>query len=497
MKKASSLAVIALLVFSLPLGSVAFGQSFQSAQIVVQVNDQYGVAYNGVGVTIYSISGSNTSQGVTVNGIFVSTPLAIDSSYVVLVNSGTSNANQTVNLNTTDALVKFTLLRPPPLRPRLVITSVDYVPSPVTPGAQFEADLFLNNTGTGTAYASALTITPGNGVSLVGSTGTASIGTLNESQASEVSFQMTAAPSLPSGYIPVSVSFSYTDILGNAYNDSTSFNIQIVSSPDLRVGTFALSVAPLRPGTASVLTVTLINVGGDRAYGVSMTLTGPVFLASEATNYLGSVAAAGSASASFFLNVAGNTTLGTYPLTLSVNYTDVVGNHYTKLTTYSINVEPFVPPQVSVTNVLLDPPILTTGSQGTVTIFLTNSGSTPASNVAVSIQDGQGIVTSNYFGVGTVAAGATVTQVVGLSVNPALTSQSRTMTITVSYMDSNGRTYSSSVQYQTNIYKSQNLFSLGNLAIVLVILVVVVILLAAVQRFRLLDQVKSALSPPH
>ncbi len=497
MNKAAALFVIALLAVTLPIEPAVLGQSFQSAAIVVQVSDQYGVAYNGVGVTIYSISGSNTSQGVTVNGVFVSGPLAIDSSYVVLVNSGTSVENQTVNLNVTDTLVKFTLIRPPPLRPRLVITSVDYTPSPVTPSAVFDAHIYLNNTGTGTAYASALTVTPGIGVSLVGTTGTASVGTLDQNQSTEVTFQMAAASTLPSGYIPVSVSFSYTDILGNSYNDTTSFNIQIVSSPELRVGTFALSVAPLRPGTASVLTITLINVGGDRAYSVSMSLTGPVFLSTKATNYVGSVAAAGTASASFFLNVAENASVGTYPLTLSVNYTDVLGNHYFKQTTYSINVEPFVPPQVSVTNVLLDPPILTTGSQGTVTIFLTNSGSTPANNVSVSINGGQGIVTSNYFGVGTVAPGATVTQVVGLNVNPALETQSRIMTITVSYVDTNGNAYNSSVQYQTEVFKSFNLFSLDNLVIVLAIVVVVVLLMAVAARYRLLDPLKSVFSSPH
>lgn len=496
MRKSGALLILALFVLSGSVDAVAFGQSFQSAQIVVQVNDQYGIAYNGVGVTIYSISGSNTSQGVTTNGVYVSDQLAIDSSYIVLVNSGTSSQNKTVNLNETDTLVSFVLTRPPPLRPRLIITAVNYIPSPIVPGAQFEADILLNNTGTGTAYASAVTIAPGNGVSLVGSTGTAPIGTVNQNGSARVSFQLNAVPTLSSGYVPVAVTFSYTDILGNSYNDSASFNIQVVSRPDLRVGTFGLSVAPLRPGTASVLTLTLINVGGDRAYSVSMSLTGPVFLSGEATNYLGSVAAGGSASASFFLTVASNATVGTYTLELGVNYTDVVGNRYTKVTDYSINVEKFIPPAVTVTNVLLDPPILTTGSQGTVTLFLTNSGTSPAGNVAVSIRNGQGIVTTSYFGVGTLAPGTTATQVVGLSVNPALSSESRNMTITVSYTDVNGRSYSSSVPFQTNIYKSVNLFSLRNLGIVFAILVVVVVLFIAVQRYRLLEPFRSLLFPP-
>ena len=484
MNRFAALSLLVLALLCTPAAAMA--QSSSTAKIVVQVNDQNGLAYSGVSVTIYSTSGSGTSIGTTANGVFVSSPLTTYETYVVLVSSGTSSASTTVSLGGTDTYVKLVLNRPPPLRPRLVIADVSYNPSTVVPGAGFAVQITINNTGTGTAYAGTVTVVPGSGINLVGSTGTQATGDLDQNKTSLVTFQMTANSALPSGYVPVHTTISYTDIAGTTYNDSSSFNIQVVSRPDVRVGTFALSVAPLRPGVSSVLTLSLINVGGDRAYQVSLGLTGPVFVSGEETNYLGSIAAGSSASASFFLTVANDTAMGNYDLSLNINYTDAVGVPYTSPTTYAINVEPFVPPAVSVTNVLLDPPILTTGSQGTVTIFLKNAGSTTANDVQVSIANGNGIITSNYFGVGTMEPGDAVTQVVGLKVDSGLRPQSRTLQITVTYTDANGRQYSSSVPYQTQVFQAENLFSLFNLAVAAAAVLVVLGILFAIKKYELL-----------
>jgi hypothetical protein len=494
LKTVAALFVLALVVAYVP----AAAGSVQTAKIVVQVKDQTGAQYDGVQVTIYSQTGSNTSTGVTVNGVYVSVPLQTFETYTVLVTTNSQTLNRSVILNGTDTFVRFSMTRPAPVapeRPKLVVTSLQYVPSLITPGSDFAVALTVNNTGVVTAYAGTVTLTPGVGISLVGSIGTSALPRLFANQSTSVNFQMSAATTIPSGYIPVGVQFAYSDSNGVNYNDTSSFNIQVVSRPDVRVGTFGLSVAPLRPGISSVLSLTLLNAGGDRAYGVSVTLDAPAFLPGTATNYLGSVAAGGVASASFYLNVNNQTAPGNYKLALNINYSDVVGLRYNKSSVYSIDVSAFVPPAVTVTNVLLDPPVLTTGSTGTLTLFLANNGQSEADNVRVAIVNGSGILASNFFGLGTMVPGAQVTQVVGLNVNPGLQPQGRTLGILVSYSDINGRTYTSSVAYQTEVYLAPNIFSLTNIVAVVGLVILVVALLILERRYSYLDPIRRLIAP--
>lgn len=489
--KIAGLLLLALLCS--PVAAVE-ATSYQSAKIIVQVQDQSGLAYSGVTVTIFSSTGSNTSTGTTVNGVFISVPLLINSNYTVLVNSGFQSKNQTVVLGVTDTLVKFVLNRPAPVRPRIVISSVDYSPANVRPGTLFTAIVNLNNTGVGTAYAATVRVVPGKGVNLVGGTGTDSVGTLAQNQAGSVKYTMEANANLSSGFIPVGVSFSYTDINSISYNDSTTFNIQILSRPDVRVGAFGLSVAPLRPGISSVLSLSLINVGGDRAYGVSVTVSGSTFLSGSPTNYLGSIAAGNSATASFYLSVLNNTATGAYPLSLTINYTDVNGNPFSASSQYVMSVEPYLPPSVTVTNVLLDPPVLTIGSTGTITLFLSNQGSTAATNVDVTIEGGSGLVASDYFGLGTMGPGAQVTQVVGLNVEPGVQTAPRNLLIKVYYSDLNGNNYSTTVPYEAQIYPAVNPFSLSNILVVAGLVLLALVVIIMVRRYNLLQPLTRSMS---
>ncbi len=374
-----------------------------------------------------------------------------------------------------------------PAQPLLVVSTVSFSRSIIAPGTSFETTLLVNNTGTETAYAGVLAVVPGTGVSLVASSGTGSLVTLAPGTGESVTYQMTSASGLPSGYVPVDIRLAYSDSNGVGRSYNSSFNIQITSAPDVRVGSFALSVAPLRPGVSSVLSLSLLNVGGDRAYDLLVTVRSAAFLTGTATNYLGSVAPGGSAPAAFYLTVANTTLIGAQQFSINISYSDAVGNRHNLSSGYSINVEPYLPPAVTVTNVLLAPPILADGSQGTATIFLKNTGPTEATNVRVRITNGTGILTSNYFGVGTMGAGDQVTQVVGLSVEPGMKPQSRTMQVSVTYTDANGKSYTSTVPYQTQIYAAYNPFSLVNILIASGIVVAAMAVLIVMRKLGLLE----------
>jgi hypothetical protein len=404
--------------------------------------------------------------------------------------SGTFPLGYTLNFhNSTGAVLVSTgqvyvTISGTPARPLLVSSQVILSQTPVTPGTDFTAAVLLNNTGSTTAYGGVLVVSPGSGLSLVSSSGTVSLRTLAPHQVETVTFGMSASSSLPSSFVPVLLDLSYTDSNGLHYFTNSTFNVQLAARPDVRVGSFALSVAPLRPGVSSVLSLSLLNVGGDRAYDVKVTLSGPFFIGGNTVNYLGAIASGGSASTSFFFSVPGGMAPGNYVIGVGATYTDQKGTQYAIDSNYTVTVAAYVAPSVTITNTILDPPVLTPGTSGTLTIFLKNSGATEARNLQIRISGGNGIVSSDYFGLGTLAPGASVTQVVGINVDPKLAPGSYLLMMNATFEDPSGATYTSSTPLQSNVYHGTNLFSLFNLAVVAVLVLIAAAVIVALRRYR-------------
>lgn len=366
-----------------------------------------------------------------------------------------------------------------PVRPLLVVSGVSFSPSIITPGIDFTTLVNVTNSGNEESFGSTFTVVPGSNLTLVGTTGVIAIGSLNLGQSELVGIKMAVSPSATTETVPVNFALGYINEFGIPYVSNSSYTVQITATPNLKVGSFTLSTAPLRPGVAGFLGLAMINVGGDRAYDVKMVLTGPLFLGGTATNYLGTIGSGGSESASFYVSVANSTTPGTYTLGLSVTYTDLGGKSYVLNTNYTIAVAPnlSVAPNVSVTNTVMDPPVLNPGASGTLTIFLKNTGNTEATNVVVHIYGGTGIVSTSYFGLGTMEPGSSVTQVVGINVDSKLHPGGYLLTLNVTYADPSGATYSSAAPLQSNVYAAANLFSATSVILVVVLAIVFVAVL--------------------
>ncbi len=373
-----------------------------------------------------------------------------------------------------------------PVRPQLVVSAIEFSPTIIAPGITFATLINVTNSGSATAFGSVLTLTPGASLTLSGSTGIVSLSELQANKSLAVVVKMNSDPKAPTKSVLVQCSFTYSDKAGIQYSSNSSFAVQITSTPDLKVGAFTLSSAPLRPGSTGFLGLTMINVGGDTAFDVKMVFSGPFFLGGSSVNYLGAISSGGSAPASFFYSVSNSTSYGTYNLNLVVTYVDLIGKTYTVDSNYSVAVAQYQPPSVSVTNTILDPPVLSPGTSGTLTIFLKNTGTTEATNVQVQISGGKGLVSTEYFGLGTVEPGTQVTQVVGVNVDSKLHPGNYSLSFDVSYSDLTGKVYHTSIPLQYTVYEGANPFSLFNIAIVAGLVLVAIVFIAVLRKIKVI-----------
>lgn len=586
MKPVTLFLLLALLALSFApaMSSYTNAQSGSTAVIIVQVNDQNGVWYNGVAVQIWEQSGPLEAAGTTQNGQFASPGVPFYQNYIVVISNGYSTQNETVYVGGSNVFVTMSLSRPAqpvlaisgvtfepnvvspgadfnatlsvtdssssaaynaqisfnssssplgislsgtgstipigvvqanssrsfnvtfsvdptaktgsyiiryrlnftdlattqyssvgaitvpvtgtPARPNLIASSVAFSPSVVTPGIDFAVKIMINNTGNEVAYGANLAIAPNSQVSLVGGTGVISLGTIGPRENVSVTFQMYSSPTAPTGAVPIKFAFTYSNQLGVLYNDSGSFSVPMTATPDLKVGQFSINDAPLTPGLSTFLSLTIDNVGGDGAYNVALTLTGNPFLTGNSTNYLGAIANGSSSKASFYLSVSNKTQPGSYTIGVNIAYQDLSGRSYTSLSNYSVQVQPYSPPEVTVTNILLDPPVLTPGTSGSITVFVKNTGATEAKNVIIQVAGGNGIVSSSYFGLGTIEPGQAVTQVIGLNVGQGIKAGNYNLAFNVNYTDPTGKPFRSSGPFEATIYQSASLISTTDILVV-------------------------------
>ncbi len=373
-----------------------------------------------------------------------------------------------------------------PAKPQLVVSSIAFPSGAIIPGSGFGTAINVTNTGSEVAYISTLTLSPQKDVVVSGGTGVFAIGSLGVNQSRIVNVQMTVSSTAPSESVPVSYSLDYNDKFGLSYSLNGTYFVRVTATPDVKVGAFSLSVAPLRPGTNGFLTLTMLNVGGDRAYDVKLSLAGSPLLATAETNYLGAIQSGGQATASFYLSVSNSTVPGNYLLALDVSYSDISGKAYTSLNNYTIPVESYVTPSVTVTSTVIDPPVLSTGAQGTITIFLKNTGATEARGVTIHVQGGTGILTSSYFGVGTMEPGDSITEIVGINIASSLRPGTYTLSFVVSYADATGQSFQTAVPLETTIYESVNVFTLFNIAVIVGIVLLALAVFVILRRSKVI-----------
>ncbi|HUI01153.1 MAG TPA: hypothetical protein VLX56_05945 [Nitrososphaerales archaeon] len=369
------------------------------------------------------------------------------------------------------------------VHPDLILTSASFVPPVVHPGDNFAIQMKVENTGFAPAEQAVLSVNASSPISTVGSVGNYRFGNVGPNGTTTQTVAFTSPDSTKPGSYPLTLTLSYVDNLGAVYTTQQVMVVNIVGQPSIVFNSLQFGKNPLIPGLQTFLNAQLFNSGGASALGVKVTFSGgPPFL-SNITIYLGSIQGGVTGNATAFLSIPSDARLGEYNFNATVTYGDSSGASYKITSPYTVTIAPYATPQVSITNTLLSPAVLTPGSQGTFTMYLRNDGSSPAYNTTVSVQNGDGIFTSALFGLGTIDGSTSQTAVTGINVKSGVQAGNYLVKILVTYTDQNNVPYNFTLPLEMTVYSTTNLLSFKNVGFGVGAVIIVVVAYFLVRRY--------------
>jgi hypothetical protein len=403
----------------------------------------------------------------------------------LIVSSGVSIASNTISyvLSYTDYFLNkattagsvFVPVSGNPVSPKLIITTATFSSSAIHPSDNFTVPIVIENVGTVSANEVVLSVNATSPLVISGSAGDYRLGVIAANGTISVKLGFSSPPSSVLGAYPITLTLAYQDQFGTIYSSSQVLVATLVGQPTLVLNTFEFRNTPLTPGLQTFLNAQLLNVGGDSALNVKVTFqNAPVYLA-DTTIFLGSIQSGGTGNATAYLQIPSNTTVGSFMFNVVVSYTDTAGKQYQVIDPYTVTVAPFSPPQVSITNTLLSPEVLTPGTQGTMTIYLRNNGATPANDLTLRLVNGSKFFSSDYFGLGTLDQATSGTTTVGVNVASSLLGGNYLVQIVANYTDNNGASYNFTLPLELTIYSSSSILSLKDAGIALAVGIVGVV----------------------
>jgi hypothetical protein len=352
-----------------------------------------------------------------------------------------------------------------PVSPKLIITTATFSSMTIHPGDNFTVPITIENVGTVPALEVVLSVNATSPVVTTGSAGVYRLGVIPANGSTSVTLGFTSPPNSVLGSFPIVLTLAYEDTFGTIYSSQQALVATLVGEPSLVFNILQFKNNPLTPGLETFFNAQLVNTGGAPALNVKvMFQNAPAFLGNT-TIFLGGIQPGETGNATSYLQIPDNTAVGAYQFIAVVSYTDSVGRTYEVQAPYTVTVAPFSPPMVSVTNTLLSPEVLAPGTQGTLTIYLKNSGATPANNVTLSLLNASHIFSSDLFGLGTIDEGGSVTTTVGVNVGSALKGGSYLVKVEVTYNDDNGMRYNFTLPLEMNVYATSSALTVKNIGI--------------------------------
>lgn len=361
---------------------------------------------------------------------------------------------------------------------QLVISSVSYNTQRAENAYTVSARLVITNTGQTNVTSSSIQFNSAS-ASVLGSGPLFYLGEIpvNSNHTLEVTFVVQAKPN--EGLVSIPYLLNYTSGGGSA-SEAGSISVLINGSPEVEIASVGISSTKLTPGESSVLSVYLTNVGDQQALNVRVQLVGMGPVLSSNSSFVGIIQSGTNASTTFGLNLPSGIPTGSHSLTIMVTYQDLTGNLYNVTLPYHFNVFPPGTPAVKVQSILTDPVVLTAGTNGLMTVYLVNAGNQQALNVVAQISGAQDILSTEDFTVGEINPNSTATTILGVNINPAISTGSHLLRIDITYTNPLGQSFNESSFEEVTIYPTQSFLTPVNLAAIggAVAVVIALILIA-------------------
>jgi len=211
------------------------------------------------------------------------------------------------------------------LRPNVVIDSYAVTEGAIAPGQDFTLAVTLRNVETGTcAYATTATVQVGTPFILRGPA-TFSAGKLCEGDTAVIAVPLRIDPAASGGSSQLDLAFSYDSSTLIQFSGSAAVTLLVEGFPRLEAHLVGARPVDVYPGDTATLTVSVENTGAFEARSVTAALSSDTAVEVAKTDgfaALGLLAAKGSTTTEFTVDVPKDAASGDYPLDLALAYQD-------------------------------------------------------------------------------------------------------------------------------------------------------------------------------
>jgi len=280
-------------------------------------------------------------------------------------------------------------------------------------------------------------------------------------------FNISANKEVLTGVYPAKLVFSYTDRLGNAYQEEDQFAITVEGHPEIVFSGFSTSPERIYPDTDFTLSLTLENTGKDDAKEVVLTLSYPGEFSGESEAFVGTLKRGESASVDFKLKADRKAESGKYPFKLTARFLD--GNEVREESfEFSLFVDALRKINLEIAGLYFSPRKVTPSADFTLSLQIENAGKQDAKAVAVRLLLPEGFEGKNQYFIGTLESGDSATSTFDL-IAPEKAGE-YTVKAVITYLDSRMEKYSIEKEFTIYVFpgKSSTAGIVGVTALILI-----------------------------
>ncbi len=289
----------------------------------------------------------------------------------------------------------------------------------------------------------------------------------NSRERKTIVFNISARNDILTGVYPAKLIFSYTDRLGNAYQEETEFSINVDGEPEITFSGFKTNPERIYPDDDFILTLTVENTGKDDAKNIILSLDYPDKFYGENEAFLGTLKRGESADVSFKLKVDRKAKSGSYPFTLSVKYSN--GEKVKERSfDFSLFIDKLGTINLDISGLYFSPRKVMTSSDFTLSLQIENSGKQDAKAVSVRLILPEGFEGKNQYFIGTLESGDSATSTFDL-IAPQKEGEYRIKAL-ITYMDSKFEKYDVEREFTIYVFSEKsNMTEIAALGIIALI----------------------------
>jgi len=279
-------------------------------------------------------------------------------------------------------------------------------------------------------------------------------------------------------YVPLTVMWSTLSYgVVTLVQEDLYIGIEVVEYPeDLKLDiTDIIAPTNIKAGDTFIVKIKLKNIGKKKVDSIKAKLELPpgfASIGSDTEEYVESLEPNSSAETVFNIQVDKQAISQLYNFDFILEYRGENNRLITKNSSFGIMVDEN--PPVYIQDIILEPTMLTPGTEGLLMIQIVNAGTNKIKNVKISIYGGENLLLQSHNFIGEISPGNSETTSFGVYVNPEKIKipekiKKYGLNIQISYDDIIGNSYTKSKIYTLSVIKEESLIPIsGNFIMILV-----------------------------